>query len=79
MWKGLAGAVIGMQYIARKGARVQPYQRKGKDPYGGLEHEPYAGEVVEEAERAMDEAVGPYREYIEKRWDGRMLLPGDTV
>ena len=78
-WKGFGGAVMGMQYIARKGGKVPPYQRSGVDPYGALEHEPYSEDEVSEAERALDAIVAPYREYLEKRWDGRVLLPGDRA
>lgn len=78
-WEGMNHTIMAMQYLARKGVKVQPYQRRGGDPYGGVEGEPYPEEVVDRGEKALDEIIGPYRDYIQQRWDGRLLLPGDEV
>ena len=80
VWKGKARTILAMQYLARKGVKVQPYQRAGLDPYKPqeLEGEPYPDEVVDAAEKELDSIVGPYRERIQKG-DGRVLVPGDVV
>lgn len=50
--RGLDSTVAFKQVFARKGVRIQPYDRSGTAPY--------APEIVEQLERALDALIAPY-------------------